>query len=219
LEKNQDRLSVFINKRINMPRETLIACHECDLLYALHPLPTGSKAKCERCGAILYQNKSNSLDRTLALSIAGLVLFVLANTFPFLAFQMKGQATETNLLTGIVELYKTDMEVLAALVFFTTMLVPLIRLLGLVYILLSLRLNHSPLYLRRFFRFQQSLQPWSMIEVFMLGILVAVVKLDQMASIVPGIGLWSFAALIFVLAAAAASLDPRLVWERQGMDL
>jgi paraquat-inducible protein A len=219
LEKNQDRLSVFINKCINMPRETLIACHECDLLYALHPLPTGIKAKCERCGAILYQNKSNSLDRTLALAIAGLVLFFLANTFPFLAFQMKGQATETNLLTGIVELYKTDMEVLAALVFFTTMLVPLIRLLGLVYILLSLRLNHSPLYLRRFFRFQQSLQPWSMIEVFMLGILVAVVKLDQMASIVPGIGLWSFAALIFVLAAAAASLDPRLVWERQGMDL
>jgi paraquat-inducible protein A len=218
LEKNSDRLLVFINKRINMPKETLIACHECDLLYTLHPLPTGSKAKCERCGAMLYQNKSNSLDRTLALSMTGLILFALANTFPFLAFQMKGQTTETTLLTGILELYKTDMEALAALVFFTSMLVPLIRLLSLIYVLLPLRLNHRPLYFSRIFRFQQSLQPWGMMEVFMLGILVAAVKLGQMATILPGIGLWSFAALIFVLAATATSLDPRLVWEHQGID-
>ena len=103
---------------------------------------------------------------------------------------------------------------LSLLVLLTTILVPLLQLLVLVYVLVPLYLNRTPWKLGSIFRLFHSLQPWGMMEVFMIGILVAVVKLVGMAQIVPGLALWSFAVLIIVLAAAAANLDPRLVWER-----
>jgi paraquat-inducible protein A len=92
--------------------------------------------------------------------------------------------------------------------------VPLVQLLLLVYVLLPLKFNRIPWKLATVFRFQQSLGPWGMMEVFMLGILVSVVKLAGMADIVPGLALWSFALLIFVLAGAAAALDPEIIWEQ-----
>jgi paraquat-inducible protein A len=162
----------------------------------------------------LYRHKPNSLDRTLALTIAGLILFLVANAFPFLAFKMQGLVTETRLLTGIEGLYDQGMWGLAALVLFTTILAPAVQLSLMLYVLVPLKLNRVPWKLASAFRLLRELNPWGMMEVFMLGILVAVVKLAGMASIVPGLALWAFAVLIFVLAAAAAALDPHMVWER-----
>lgn len=196
--------------------EGLIACHECDLLQRLTPLPKGGSLKCGRCGALLHRDRPNSLDRTLALTFAGLILFVVANTFPFLSFQMTGNETKTTLLTGVKDLYQQDMWALALLVLLTSVLVPLMQLLMMLYVLLPLKLKRTPWQLARVFRYLRHVQPWGMMEVFMLGILVSVVKLAGMATIVPGVALWSFALLIFVLAAAAASLDPNLVWEKVG---
>ncbi|KPJ90195.1 MAG: hypothetical protein AMJ53_14580 [Gammaproteobacteria bacterium SG8_11] len=192
----------------------LIACHECDLLQQKVPLPNGAAAQCVRCGAELYRHKTNSLDRTLALTLAGVILFIVANTFPFLSFQMRGNETTTTLISGVKDLYQQDMWGLAILVLLTSILVPLIQLLALLYVLVPLKLNRIPWQLARVFRYLHHLQPWSMMEVFMLGILVSVVKLAGMATIVPGVALWSFAVLIFVLAAAAAALDPHMVWDR-----
>lgn len=197
-----------------MPALSLMACHECDMLHRVGPLPRGGTARCSRCDAVLYRNKPNSLDRTLALSMAGIILFVVANTFPFLAFKMQGQVTQTTLITGITDLYAQGMQGLALLVLLTSILVPATQLLGLLYVLLPLKFNRMPWMLPLVFRLVQSIQPWSMMEVFMLGILVSVVKLAGMATIVPGLALGAFALLIFVLAAAAASLDPRIVWDR-----
>ncbi|MBW2563631.1 MAG: paraquat-inducible protein A, partial [Deltaproteobacteria bacterium] len=109
-----------------------------------------------------------------------------------------------------------NMWELAALVLFTTFLTPFIQLSGMLYVLLPLKFNRLPWRLPYIFRFLQNIQPWGMMEVFMLGILVAIVKLAKMASIIPGIALYSFAALILVLAAATASLDPDIVWDRLG---
>ena len=197
-----------------MTTTSMIACHECDLLHRIKPLPDGTVAKCVRCGAVLYREKKDSLDRTLSLTIAGVVLFIVANVFPFLALKNQGLVQETTLITGILELYKQDMRGLAVLVFLTTILVPLIQLAGMLYVLVPLRFNRVPLKLALVFRFIRSLQPWGMMEVFMLGILVSMVKLAKMADIVPGLALYSFAVLIFVLAGAATSLDPRVVWNR-----
>jgi paraquat-inducible protein A len=197
-----------------MSKPTLCACHECDLLQNLPLPPSGGAAKCRRCGAVLYRHKRNSLDRTLAFSLAGLILFIVANTFPFLAFKMQGQVTETLLITGVRDLYLQGMWGLAALVLFTTILVPAIQLALLLYILIPLKLRRVPWQLPKVFRLLRELTPWGMLEVFMLGILVSIVKLAGMATIVPGLALWSFAVLIFVLAGAFASLDPHLVWER-----
>ncbi|MEE9122509.1 MAG: paraquat-inducible protein A [Syntrophobacteria bacterium] len=195
---------------------SLIACHECDLLHQVQPLPDGGAARCVRCDALLYYQKKDSLNRTLALTIAGLVLLIVANIFPFLAMKSKGLVRETTLITGIKGLYLQGMEALALLVFLTVILVPLVHIAGMLYVLVPLKVNRVPRNLALVFRFIRGLQPWGMMEVFMLGILVSMVKLGKMATIVPGLALFSFVVLIFVLAGAAASLDPRIVWDRLG---
>jgi paraquat-inducible protein A len=193
---------------------SLIACHECDLLQHIPRQRQGGKAYCRRCNTVLHRSVRDSLDRTLALTFAGLVLFIVANSFPFLSFKMQGQVTQTTLATGVIDLYQQGMWELALLVLMTSILVPLLQLVLLIYVLLPIKFNRTPWMLAQVFRFQQSLGPWGMMEVFMLGILVAVVKLVDMAQILPGLALWSFALLIFMLAGAAAALDPEIVWER-----
>ncbi len=195
---------------------SLVACHECDLLHRLQPLPKGGVARCTRCRAVLTRHKQNSLDRTLSLTIAGLILFVISNTYPFLALQSEGLVRETTLISGVAGLYAQEMRGLALLVFLTTILVPLTQLSGMLYILLPLQFDRLPWMMPIIFRMLQKIQPWGMMEVFMLGILVSVVKLAKMADIIPGIALYSFVALIFVLAGIMASLDPHIVWDRLG---
>jgi len=194
----------------------MIACHECDLLHKVQPLPDGGAARCVRCDALLYYQKKDSLDRTLALTIAGLILLIVANIFPFLAMKSGGLVRETTLITGIKGLYLQGMVALALLVFLTIILVPLVQIAGMLYVLVSLKVNRVPRNLALVYRFLRSLQPWAMMEVFMLGILVSMVKLGKMATMVPGLAVYSFVVLIFVLAGAAASLDPRIIWDRLG---
>jgi paraquat-inducible protein A len=148
------------------------------------------------------------------LTLAGLVLFGIANSFPFLAFKLEAQVRQTTLLTGIQELYAQGMPELSLIVLLTTVLIPLAQMLCMLYILVPLKLKKIPRGLPRVFRFVHHLAPWSMMEVFMLGILVSVVKLAKMAKIVPGVALFSFLALIFIMAAMTASLDSHLIWEK-----
>ena len=193
---------------------SMIACHECDLIHRIQPPAEGAIARCSRCGATLYRHKRNSLERTLALTMAGTVLFVLANSFPFLSMKIGAQVQESTLFTGIRELYAQGMWEIALLVLLTTIVVPFLQLTGILYVLLPIKFNRKPPMLATVFRLIQKLQPWSMMEVFMLGILVSIVKLAGMASMVPGISLFAFLVLIFILAASAASLDPHLIWEQ-----
>lgn len=196
---------------------SLRACPECDLVYRIDLGSSARMAKCPRCGAVLFRRRRNSLDRTLAFTLAGLILFAVANSFPFLEFEMQGQITQTTLITGITELYAEGMWALAVVVFLTVILAPLLQLLGLIYVLLPLKLGQIPWRLPQVFRLVHALQPWAMMEVFMLGILVSVVKLGEMAIIVPGLALWSYGILILALTASVASLDPDIVWERIGL--
>ena len=192
----------------------LLACHECDLLNRIPPLPRRAAARCVRCGAVLLRSKPDSVDRTLAFTLAGLVLFVVACTFPFLAMKNAGIVQETGLFTGIYNLYRQKMPAIATLVLLTCVLVPLAQMLGLLYIMIPLKRNRPARYTARVFRLYLHLQPWGMMEVFLLGILVSLVKLEKMATIVPGLAVIAFSILIFVLAAAFTALDPHLVWER-----
>ena len=194
--------------------DSLIACHECDLLQQSPALPMGGTARCPRCGAVLYRRKRNSLNRVLALTIAGLPLFMVANTFPFLTFRLEARIQETTLITGIIELYNQGMWMVAGVVLLTSIVVPLLELIVMLYVLLPLKVNRRPWKMPLFFRTIRSFKPWGMMEVFMVGILVAFVKLSKMATIIPGIALYAFMILIFVLAASAASLDPHIVWNR-----
>ena len=192
----------------------LIACHECDLLQKRAELPPRSKAMCGRCGATLYRHKPDSINRTIALAISALVLFICANVFPFLAFEISGQGTQATLLSGAVSLYMQKMWALAFLVFFTCIGAPLLQIILMLYVFVPLKFGRLPAHLPLVFRSLREVQAWNMIEVFMLGILVALVKLLKMATIIPGLALWSFLGLIVVLTAAAVAIDPELVWDK-----
>jgi paraquat-inducible protein A len=195
-----------------MKMDTLIACHECDLLHQRQPLPRGGTAICVRCGAKLYSRKRNSMDRVLALTIAGLVLFFIANAYPLLTFRLQAQAQETTLISGVMALYDQGMWIVAGVVFLTSVFVPLLQLTIMLYLILPLKFNHRPWGLPFWFRVIHGFKPWGMMEVFMVGILVSYVKLAKMATLIPGTALYAFLALIFVLAASAAALDPHIVW-------
>ena len=192
----------------------LIACHDCDLLNSEVDVPKGGALRCARCGSMLYRHKRDSLDRTLALTSAALILFVVANVFPFLAFEMKGDVTHTTLITGIDRLWDQGWYLMSALVFLTAIGAPFVQIGLLLYVLVPIKLGRNPWDLARVFRFLRHIEPWSMMEIFLVGVLVSLVKLAGMANVVPGLALWSFGVLIITLAAAVAALDPRIVWDR-----
>jgi paraquat-inducible protein A len=191
-----------------------IACDECDLLESVPPMREQSRARCRRCGAIIYQRHPRSIERYLALSMTGLILFAVANAYPFLGFKLEGILVNTTLIGGIELLYQNEKFAIAAVVAITAVVAPVLQLCAGVYVFLPLYLNRRPRYLSNVFRWLQRIQPWAMIEVFMLGILVSIVKLAQMAVIIPGVALWAFALLIVVLAAASAVMAPEDVWSR-----
>jgi paraquat-inducible protein A len=200
-----------------MPPE-LIACPDCDLLYRAPASADPGSASCWRCGGDIYERRRNSIERTLALTIAGVFLFIIANLLPFLAFDIKGSITSTTLSSGVIELYSQGNGTIALLVLVTTIVAPAFQLVLLLYILFPLYLGRIPARLALALHMLERIQPWSMMEVFLIGILVALVKLGDMGSIITGLGIWSFGLLIFILAGAGACMDNRLIWSNVEVD-
>jgi len=194
--------------------ESLLACHDCDLLSRKPRLRTREKVVCSRCGAVLYSHKPDSVGRALNFSLASLIVFVLANAYPLLAFKLQGQVQLCDLISGVQELYRQGYWELAVLVFSVSILTPFLKITSLLYVLLPLRFNRRPWRLAYVFRCVETLHPWAMTEVFLLGIIVAIVKLRDIAIIVTGVGLYSFVALIVLMAAADAALEPHDIWEQ-----
>jgi paraquat-inducible protein A len=199
-----------------MSANALIACPDCDLLQREAPLPARGTARCSRCGTELYRDHPDSLERALSYTLGALVLFVVANAFPILGLQVRGNVVQTTLLGGVRTLYEQDMGLVAGLVFVTTIVMPLTELAGLAYLLLPLKFRRVPRWIAPVFRAMHLAREWSMVEVFLLGVLIALVKLSHIAGVIPGIALWSFAGLMLLLAAAASSFDPRALWARAG---
>ena len=179
-------------------------------------MPAGTTAKCVRCGSVLFSTKTDSIDRTLAWTIAGLVLYWVAVTSPFLAMTSGSIVQETGLLTGVEHLYSQGEVVLAGLVLLTCILIPLLQMCILLFIFIPLKINIRLKYSIPVFRLFQQINPWSMMEIYLLGILVAIVKLAKMATIVPGLAVAAFGLLVIVLTFAISSVDRHMVWERLG---
>ena len=194
----------------------MIACHECGTVQHMRALPEGGAARCARCGATLYRQRRDSIEHTLLLTLAALILFVIANTFPFLTFELEGNADTSTLLTGVRSLYEQGMWPLAVLVLLTATLVPLAWLLSTAYVLLPLWLGRVPWGVAQVFRFTELLRPWAMMEVYLLGVIVAYVKLSDLARLELGIALFAFVGLIVVMIAAEAALEPHEIWRRLG---
>ncbi|MFL6705859.1 MAG: paraquat-inducible protein A, partial [Paraburkholderia graminis] len=195
-----------------MTRATLLACHECDLLQRDAGVPEGGVLRCRRCHGELYRNRADWLGRAFALSLGATVLLVIANSFPIVGLSVNGTLVNTTLIGSVRVLYRDGMWPIAGLVFATTILTPILHIATVLWLLVPLRLNRVPWAAGVVFRLSRLVQPWGMIEVLILGLLVALVKLSHIASVVPGIGLWSFGALTLTLAAVGAAFDPRSLW-------
>lgn len=200
-----------------MSRMGLIACHDCDLLQRETLLPRGASALCRRCGAELYRNRSASIDRTLAWALAATIFFIVANAFPILGLKVNGTIVQTTLSGAGVLLYRDGMWPVSALVFATTLLMPALEILAVLYLLAPLKFGLAAPRRHLAYRVLQLARPWSMTEVLIVGILVALVKLVHIASVVPGVGLWALGAAMLSLAAMAAAFDPRTVWRHGGV--
>ena len=192
----------------------LIACHECDLLHRIHSLRYGERATCSRCGAALYAKKRDSFEQTITLAVTSLILFTVANAFPFMTFELNGRVQESLLSTGVKEFFERGMWTLGVLVFCASILFPALKILGMLYVLVPLECNRRPWHAVLVFRMVEQCQTWAMMDVYLLGVIVAVVKLSDLAVLVPGVAIYSFVALIIALAAADSALDPHAVWEK-----
>jgi paraquat-inducible protein A len=192
----------------------LVACHDCALVQRIPTLPKVGLIRCKRCSALLFRSSSDNIDRPFALYVAALIFFILANSFPLLTLKFEGRIETTTLIGGVVTLYRQGMIGLALLVFLTTVLVPFLQLSSAIWALVALKFQIYKKSLPRLLRLFVKSYPWGMLEVFMLGIFVAVVKLADMAGIVMGAGAYCFGGLIFITAAATSSMDLRLFWER-----
>ena len=199
----------------------MIACPDCDALQTEPKrLPRGASASCWRCQASLVRDGGKSIDHTFALTITGCVLFMIANAFPLVSLEAQGNLATTTLIGAVAHLWNQDLPAVALLVLATTILAPAFDLLAMLFLLVAVRRHDAgdaeamPAAAPWLLRVLQVVRPWGMLEVFMLGALVSVVKLGSMAVVVPGIALYSFGALILVLAAATSSFNPRDVWAR-----
>jgi paraquat-inducible protein A len=189
-------------------------CPDCGLFQRMPPLPHGSVARCPRCGAMLRRRRTDPVGRSLALALTGLLLFGLALSLPFIEVDVGGQTRATSLLTGPTELEQNGVWELAVAVLVTTLGAPLGRLLALAYVLLGLQLRHPPRHLYAVFRWVEWLSPWSMIEVFLLGVFVAYTRLIALAHVEVGGAVLALGALMLATAAAEGALDHEAVWER-----
>lgn len=193
--------------------EALVACHDCDLLMRKPRLGDGESAECPRCGYELFRHRHRVIRRSLALVIAALLLYVPANFLPIMQLNLLGQTTEDTVWSGVVGLYDSGMQGIALVVFLCSMAVPLLKLLCQLLVLLSIRLDCGRSYGLLLYRIYHHMREWGMLEVYLMGILVAIVKLLDLADLSLGLGLFCFVALLLVQVWLEVTMSPHQIWE------
>lgn len=199
----------------------MIACPECDALQREpRRVPRGTSVRCWRCATVLMHESRRGIEWVFALLVGGAVLFIIGNAFPLVSLEAQGNGVTTTLFGAVLHMWRQQMHLVAGLVFVTTILAPAFDLAAMLYLTTGvLRVDTGgatsmPPYSARVLRAVQAVRPWGMLEVFMLGSLVSIVKLGQMASVVVGPALYSIGTLTLILAAANSTFNPRDVWSR-----
>jgi paraquat-inducible protein A len=193
---------------------SLVACLHCDLLQRLPDLAPGASARCPRCDKELWRHREDSLNRTLALTLGAALLYVVANTVPMLGLTIVGREASTTVIGGAEHLWSNGQQVVAVLVLLTAVIAPALQIGFMLAIVLGALRERPPRWVGTLLRHHPTTRTWSMIEVMMLGVLVALIKIMDYATVIPGLALFTLGALIFLLAGMQASFDSREVWER-----
>ncbi len=198
---------------ISLPKYP-IACPDCDLLQQIPSLPPGGKARCPRCGKVVAVHKPGSLERTLALTFTAAIAFIVGNVMPLMGLSAVGRTTSTTIIGGAWEMWAQGEKITALLVGFCVVVAPAVQIGFMLAVLLAARRFPAPSWAGTLLRWAKIHQPWAMVEVMMLGVLVSLVKIAELAEVIPGIGMFAVGALIFLLAAMTVAFDPGEVWER-----
>jgi paraquat-inducible protein A len=194
-----------------------IGCHSCHLLCRIDLSKIGETLLCPRCGATMHQRKPNSLKRTWALVLAALIFYIPANLLPVTIVTSLGKAQADTIMSGVIYFIHSGMLPIALVIFVASVLVPMLKLMVLLYLLISVQRNSTwrPKDRTRLYRITEAVGRWSMVDIFVVTILVALVNLGSLATIQAGPGAGFFAAVVVITMFAAMSFDPRLIWDAQ----
>ncbi len=205
-----------MNPVYNQPLDdpALIACQHCDLLQRLPELAPGASARCPRCNKELHRRREDSLNRTLALALAAAVLYVVANSVPMLGLTIVGRDASTTVFGGVQHLWDNGDQIVAMLVLFTAIVAPALQIGLMLAIVLGGMRQRPPRWVGALLRYHPTTRIWSMIEVMMVGVLVALVKIADYATVIPGVALFVLWVLVFLLAGMSASFDSSEVWKK-----
>ncbi|HDS1734815.1 MULTISPECIES: paraquat-inducible protein A [Pseudomonas] len=195
-----------------LPLDELVACHECDLLLRKPTLQRDEKALCPRCGYELYAHRHNVVNRSLALVLTALLLYIPANFLPIMQLHLLGQTSDDTVWSGVLGLYNSQMHLIAVVVFLCSMAIPLLKLVCQLLVLLSIRLDVGRSYGLLCYRIYHHLREWGMLEVYFMGVLVAIVKLVDLAQLTVGLGLFCFISLLLVQVWLEVVMSPHQIW-------
>ncbi|WP_194789059.1 paraquat-inducible protein A [Pseudomonas sp. UFMG81] len=196
----------------------ILVCGEC---HELNRREAGASSQtCTRCGAVVHERRPNSIVRTWALLIAAMILYIPANVLPIMTVSALGQGSPDTIMSGVITLMKHGMLPIAAVVFIASILVPTFKLVGIALLLYSVQ-RHQPLSARQrilMYRFIEFIGRWSMLDIFVIAILVAVVNFGRIASVEANLGAVAFATVVILTMLAALTFDPRLIWDNTESD-
>lgn len=193
----------------------LVSCHDCHLLSRIPKSSSHKVVCCPRCGEELHQRKPNSIARTWALVIAAMVFYIPANVLPMTVTTALGNAQADTIMSGVIYFIQSGSFAIAAVIFIASVFVPFLKFAILIYLLLSVQFKSikRPKDRTRLYRFTEAIGRWSMLDIYVVTILVALVKLDFLADIAAGPAAIYFAAVVVTTMIAAESFDPRLIWD------
>lgn len=188
-----------------------LTCQSCGQNQTLPAVPAHSTAMCVRCNATLQQHAPRGIQKTMALTLAAFILFIPANMLPILSMTQFGYQSESTILQGVVELWKSGTQGIAIVVLLCSILIPLAKIIGLFYLCIAWK-RQSPKRNSILLRLIETIGRWSMLDVFLVAILVAIVKLGSFASVQPELGLVAFTMVVVLTMIASSSFDSRLFW-------
>lgn len=196
----------------------ILICTECHELNRREADSDGQT--CTRCGAMVHPRRPNSILRTWALLLTAAILYIPANLLPIMTVSSLGQGDPSTIMSGVIQLVQHGMLPIAAVVFVASILVPTFKLVGIALLLFSVQ-RHQPLSARQriiMYRFIEFIGRWSMLDIFVIAILVAVVNFGRLASIEANLGAVAFASVVILTMLAAVTFDPRLIWDNTESD-
>ncbi len=191
-----------------------LACPDCDLLQHVPPLPRGAKARCVRCDHLLASRPPGPRDLPLALALAAMITFVIANAMPLMDLSAVGRTTSTTIIGGAYTMWVEGEPIVGALIAFCAVIAPGAYLAFMLTLLLAARRTPPPHWVAEMLRWAHHFEMWSMLEVMMLGIMVALIKIAEVASVETGIGMYAVFALMVLIPSILVTFDSRELWAR-----